>query len=239
MNSQDRKTLRNKRIIGIASLLIVALLFCFLAYFVIYKFFAMDTTAESFTAFIESYGWAGRFVALGIQFLQVFVAIIPGEFVEVGLGYAFGAIEGTILCFVGVGIASALVFALVKRWGVRFVELFVDRSKIDSLKFINNEKKLSTVVFVLFLIPGTPKDLLTYIVPLTRMKMSEFLTISILARIPSVVSSTIGGNFFGNGKYVEGIVLFIVTGALSLIGLKVYRTILDKYHEKKENKELG
>lgn len=231
---KDKQLLRKKRIIGIISFAVCVFLFCFLAYFIVYKFFANDTSVESFAAFIESYGWAGRFVALGIQFLQVFVAVIPGEFVEMGLGFVFGAVEGTILCFVGVGLASAAVFVLVKKWGVRFVELFIEREKIDSLKFINSENKLNTVVFVLFLIPGTPKDLLTYIVPLTKMKLAEFMVCSMLARIPSVISSTIGGNLFSKAQYLEGILLFAITGVLSVAGLLIYRRITEKRHEKKE-----
>ncbi|MBQ5910909.1 MAG: TVP38/TMEM64 family protein [Clostridia bacterium] len=231
------KTLKAKRILGLFSLAAVILVFGLISYFVVYKFLAFGGSAESFEAFIEGYGWSGRFVALGIQILQVFVALIPGEFVEVGLGLAFGSVEGTLICLVGVGAASALVFLLVKKWGVKLVELFVSREKINSLRFINSEKKLNTLVFVLFLIPGTPKDLLTYFVPLTKMKMSEFLCISMLARIPSVVSSTIGGDFFGSGRYLEGIILFVVTGAVSLGGMLIYRLILSKYQKRKAKKE--
>ena len=231
------KTLKAKRIIGLLSLAAVVAVFGVISYFMVYKFFASGATAQGFEAFIEGYGWWGRFVALGIQILQVFVAIIPGEFVEMGLGLSFGFIEGTIICLAGVGLASALVFTLVKIWGVKLVELFVEKEKIESLRFINSEKKLNTLVFVLFLIPGTPKDLLTYFVPLTKMKLSEFLFISMFARIPSVVSSTIGGDFFGNGKYLEGALLFVATGAISLLGILIYRKILAKYHERKEKKE--
>lgn len=230
------KTLKTKRIICIVSLAVVIAVFALVSYFVFYKFFAFSGSTESFEAFIEGYGWGGRFVALGIQFLQVFIALIPGEFVEVGLGLSFGFVEGTMLCLIGVGLASALVFVLVKKWGVKLVELFVSRDKIDSLRFINSEKKLNTLVFVLFLIPGTPKDLLTYFVPLTKMKLSEFMFISMFARIPSVVSSTIGGDFFGNGKYLEGIILFLITGGVSLLGILIYRVILAKYHKRKETK---
>ena len=231
------KTLKAKRIIGLLSLAAVIAVFGVISYFMVYKFFSSGATAQGFEAFIEGYGWWGRFIALGIQILQVFVAIIPGEFVEMGLGLSFGFIEGTIICLAGVGLASALVFTLVKIWGVKLVELFVEKEKIESLRFINSEKKLNTLVFVLFLIPGTPKDLLTYFVPLTKMKLSEFLFISMFARIPSVVSSTIGGDFFGNGKYLEGALLFVATGAISLLGILIYKKILSKYHERKEKKE--
>lgn len=210
-----------------------------IAYFAVYRFFSGNATAEDFEAFIEGYGWWGRFVALGIQFLQVFIALIPGEFVEVGLGLAFGAVEGTIICMVGVALGSLSVFLLVKKWGIRVVELFVDTEKINSLKFINSEKKLNYTVFILFLIPGTPKDLLCYIVPLTRMKTAEFMIISMIARIPSIISSTIGGNLFGEGKYSEGLILLLITGLISLAGLKIYDIIIRKYTVKKAANKKG
>ena len=93
-----------------------------------------------------------RLVALGIQMLQVVVSLIPGEVVEVGMGYAFGAIEGTLLCLVGVALASTVVFLLVKTWGLRAVELFVSREKIDSLRFIRSEKRLRRTVAKLILL---------------------------------------------------------------------------------------
>lgn len=228
MKTEEQKRLARKRVIGIVSVAVLVAVVGVITYFAIYKFMQIGKTPQEFVTFIEGYGIWGYLVALGIQFLQVFIALIPGEFVEVGMGLAFGFIEGTILCLVGVALASSLVFLLVKRFGVKLVELFVDPAKINDLRFINSEKKLNTLVFLLFLIPGTPKDLLTYIVPLTRMKLGEFLCITMIARIPSVVSSTIGGDFFGNGKYLEGIILFAVTGAVSLAGIWGYNLILKK-----------
>ena len=232
MREKRPVTLLAKRIFGIISLLIGAAVFYLIAHFAVFRFISASS-ASDFKEFIDGYGFAGRFVALGIQFLQVFIAFIPGEFVEVGLGYAFGAIEGTLLCLLGVGLASALVFLLVKKWGIRLVELFVSTEKINSLSFINNENKLKRLTFILFLIPGTPKDMLTYIVPLTRIKLSEFLFLSLIARIPSVVTSTVGGHLFEDGKYLEGIVLLAVTVAISILGLFIYNKITAKYKEKK------
>ncbi len=231
-------TLKKKRTIAILSVVVALFVALVVAYFAVYRFFAGGATARDFEEFIAEYGWWGRFVALGIQFVQVFVAIIPGEFVEVGLGLAFGAVEGTVICMVGIALGEALIFALVKKWGIKIAELFVDIERINSLRLINSEKKLNYTVFIFFLIPGTPKDLLTYIVPLTRMRMSEFLIISMIARIPSVISSTIGGNLFGEGKYLQGIILLLLTGLISLAGLKIYDIIIKKYEARKaENKK--
>lgn len=226
-------TQKRRRIIALVSLVIVVALFSWLTYFFTKQFLVFDRSPEEFKAFVESYGWKGRFVALGIQVLQVVVSLIPGEVVEVGIGYTFGAIEGTLLCMAGVAIASSLVFLLVKRLGIRLVEFFISREKINELRFINSEKKLKRLIFILFFIPGTPKDLLTYFAGLTRIKLHEFLIISLIARIPSLVTSTIGGNLIQKESYWGAVWLFLITGAVSLAGLLIYNRIVILRNRKK------
>jgi len=214
--------LHRRRVLALISLGVVVLVFGAATWFFSRWFLMFKDDPQRFKEFIDGYGWSGRLMALGIQILQVFIALIPGELVEIGIGYTFGAIEGTLLCMAGVALASTLIFLLVKKWGVRLVELFVNREKIDQLRFINSEKKLKRTVFLLFFIPGTPKDLLTYFVGLTRIRLHEFLVLSLIARIPSVVSSTIGGNMIQSQEYGKAILLFVITGVVSLIGLWIY-----------------
>jgi uncharacterized membrane protein YdjX (TVP38/TMEM64 family) len=160
--------------------------------------------------------------------LQVFVALIPGELLETGAGYAFGPVWGTVICYAGVAMASALVFLLTRRFGVKLVEVFISREKINQLSFLRTERKRNTLVFLLFLIPGTPKDLLTYFVGLTDMKLGSFLLISLIARLPSVLSSTAGGHLLGEGDYVGALWLYGITGAVSIVGLLIYNAIMRK-----------
>ncbi len=226
-NLSDKKDKR-RRIVSLLSLLVVVALFVWLTVVLYRALQKIGSRPEDFKTFIDGFGVAGWLVGFGIQCLQVFVALIPGELVEIGLGAAFGAVGGTLLCMAGVAAASAAVFLLVRKYGVRFLELFFEREKIDDLKFINSRKKLDRVIFLLFFIPGTPKDLLTYFVGLTRMSLPRFLCISLLARIPSVVSSTVGGNLLADKDYVLAIVLFAVTGGVSLLGFLVYNIIVKR-----------
>ncbi len=231
------QTQKRRRVIALCSLIIVAALFGWLTYFFTKHFLVFDKSPEEFKAFVESYGWTGRFVALGIQVLQVVVSLIPGELVEVGIGYTFGAVEGTLLCMAGIAVASSLVFVLVKRLGIRLVELFISRDKIDALRFINSEKKLKRLIFILFFIPGTPKDLLTYFVGLTRIKLHEFLILSLIARIPSLVSSTVGGNLIQQESYLGAVWVFLITGAVSLLGIFLYNRIVSFRNRKQKADE--
>lgn len=233
--AQMTTSVKRRRILALCALILVAALFAGLTVFLWKRFAVFGGDPEAFKAFVEGYGWKSRLVALGIQMLQVIVSFIPGEVVEVGIGYAFGAAEGTLLCLLGVGLASAPIFLLVKWLGIKAVELFVSREKIDSLRFINSEKRLKRLVFLLYFIPGTPKDLFTYFVGLTRIRLHEFLVISLIARIPSVVSSTIGGNLIQQKDYFAAILLFVVTGAVSLGGMVLYNRLRERHDKRKNN----
>lgn len=145
---------------------------------------------EGLRDYIQSFGAAGWIVFLVLQILQVFIALIPGKLLESVAGFVLGPVFGTLLCYAGVAIASSLVFVLTRKFGVKLVEVFISREKINQLRFLNTEKKRDLLIFLAFFIPGTPKDLLTYFVGLTEIRLGAFLVISLVARIPSVVTST-------------------------------------------------
>ena len=169
---------------------------------------------------------------VGMTVFQVIIAFVPGEPLEIGAGYAFGAFWGTLLCIIGITLGSLIVFWLVRTLGVRLLEVFFTYEKIKSLKFLQNEKRLALITFFLFFLPGTPKDLLTYFVGLTKIDFKGFLFIVAVARIPSVITSTIGGSLLGSEKYILAIIAFSVTLLISVIGWVIYNKI-----SKKNNKD--
>lgn len=216
--------------IGAIALFIIGTLAIF--WFVGRPMIAFISQPETFRLWVSSHGILSRLAFLGMVMLQVVVAIIPGEPLEIAAGYAFGLWEGTLLCLVGLAVGSALVFILVRTLGIRIVEVFFPREKIQSLQFLQNEKRLNFTVALLFFIPGTPKDIIAYVVGLTSMRLSVWLLISFFARIPSVVTSTIAGNELGNKNYWAAAIVFGATLLLSGIGLLVYRRICAKRVQK-------
>ena len=232
------RSLKTKRIVAVVSCFVFLGVMAYFTYFLWTVLKAEIDSPQAFKELIDSYGWKGYLVAFGIQILQVFVALIPGEVVEIGLGYAFGWLGGTLICLGGVAAASSVVFLLTKRAGKKMVELFVSEDKIDNLRFLNSEKKLKRTVFLLFFIPGTPKDLITYFIGLTRISLSQFLSITMVARLPSVVSSVLVGHLAVEENYVASIVIFVATAIVSLGGLLVYnRFIKDKRLAHKEKRK--
>lgn len=191
---------------------------------------------ELFRDWVDSHGVFGRLAFLGMMMFQVFVAIIPGEPLEIGAGYAFGVLEGTALCLLATTLASGVIFLIVKKYGMKFVTLFVAEEKIRSLKFLRNTRRLEFIVFLLFFIPGTPKDVLTYMVGLTPMKLRVWLLITTVARIPSVVTSTIGGDALGTQEYLFAVIVFVATAAVSGLGVLAYRGIR-RWHQRREQGE--
>ena len=221
-NSPDRR-LRHRKIVSLVSIAILIVLFTLIGIFVGRPLVKTFREPQVFRTWIADKGVWGKLAMAGIMMLQIVVALIPGEPFELGAGYAFGAVEGTVLCLLGSLAASALVFAVVRKWGTNVVELFFNTQKIRSFSFLHNAKQLDLLVFTLFLIPGTPKDLLTYVIGLTPMRMSTFLLLSTAARIPSVVSSTVTGSMMGQQRYTVAAIVYGITGVLTLICIILYR----------------
>lgn len=176
------------------------------------------------------WGWT---LFLGLQILQVVVALIPGEPVELIGGILFGTWGGLFLCLFGLLIGTLLVFYLVKLVGKPLVLAFVSLEKFEQLKILREESRLESLIFLLFLIPGTPKDTLTYLVPLTKIHPARFFLLSTIARIPSVVSSTWAGATLSQGQWGLTITIFIGTAAIGLLGIFINNKLMERLQKRK------
>jgi len=180
---------------------------------------------ERFQAWVDAQGVRAPLLFVGMVVLQIVVAIIPGEPLEIAAGCAFGALEGTLLCLIGALVGRVAVFLLVRRFGTRAIEVFFPLDKLQSRRFLQNERRLTFWVFFLFFLPGTPKDLLCYIVGITKLPLRSWLVISAVAPIPSIITSTIGGDALGMGNYAFAALVFGITIVISSLGLLAYRAI--------------
>jgi len=190
---------------------------------------------EAFKSFIGRFGVFGVPVMLLIQIAQVIVALIPGEVVEFMAGCMYGWLGGLLLCLAGIAVGQTLIFKMVKKFGREFVEAASDSKAMDKLKFLKDEKKLKATIFLLFFIPGTPKDLITYAVPFTSVKLKDFILLTLVARIPSVVSSTYAGSAFVENDYRTLLLAYGIILIASAIGLGIYK-LYEKNEERKTNK---
>lgn len=191
---------------------------------------------EGFRSWVEAKGWSSRLVFLGMVIFQVILAFIPGEPFEIAAGYAFGAVEGTILSIAGAAVGSIITFSLVRRFGMRLVRVFFSEEKINSIKFLKTSNARNILFLVIYMIPGTPKDLLGYFAGLTDIPFPVFCLVCTLGRIPSVVTSTVGGDALGTKSYRAAILVFAFTFAISALGLMIYNAICKKHEGARHDK---
>lgn len=185
--------------------------------------------------FITSYKAFGVVIFLFIQALQVVVAIIPP--IQIIGGMVFGGIFGGILSCLGVYIGTAMVFGLVRLCGRPLVEAIVDKKHIRKFKFFEDEERLEHILFILFLIPGTPKDSLAYLAPLTKIDFRKFMLTVMPARIPAIVISTfLGSSIRGGHPVIAAILLGFFVGA-AIVGLIFKDKVVDFLKARKERRK--
>ncbi|MEA4870409.1 MAG: TVP38/TMEM64 family protein [Christensenella sp.] len=223
VKSGGAKPSREKKIATIASVVVFLIVLVLLTVFVGGPIVKTLGNPASFRAWVDARGFWGRVLFVGVMLLQVVIAFIPAEPLELAAGYAFGALWGTLLVWIGLVLGTTIVFLFVRKIGIKAVEVFFTREQIDSVKYINNERALNATAFILFLIPGTPKDLLTYLAGLTKIRLVPWIVLTSIARIPSIVTSTISGNALELGQYGLAIAVFAATGLVSGIGFLLYR----------------
>lgn len=220
---------RKKKVLTLCLVILVLLTFAAVTVWVGHPLLnQFRNSPETFRDYVNEHWFTGSLIMTGIIMLQVIVAFIPGEPFELGAGFVFGWLSGSVICLIGTALASATVFLMVRKYGVKLVEVFFSREKIKGYAFLNNNKKLNFLIFIMFLIPGTPKDLLTYLAGLTQIKISSFLLLTTLARIPSVISSTVSGSLTQEGSYTTAIIVYGITLLITALCALYYRNISKK-----------
>lgn len=198
------------KILGIIIVLILAIVFR--KYLIEYSHYFRNP--KELRELILSFGNYSFLAYIIIQIAQIIVFFIPGELVQIAGGYIFGSIGGYLLSFVGILIGSAFSFILARMLGKRFVEKIVFSEekwlfrKIDEMR--KHPEKLKKLVFIMYLIPGIPKDILGYICGVTDISLRDFLVISMIGRTPALFISC----FFGNHILGDNIVMLAIIGIL-------------------------
>ena len=231
-----RKTLIKKRIAVIVGLL--ALTAGLAAFCILYgpELLAFVADAPRFRAWVDETGPLSRVVFVLANMAQIVFAFLPGEPLELGAGYAFGFWEGTLWCLVASALGTAAVMLLVRTFGMRIVGLFFSPEKITSMKWLQDSRRFELLLFLCFLIPGTPKDLLTYLGPFLPIPAWQFLIISTLARIPSVLTSTFAASRLAEGSWQVSVAVFAVTGLVALLCLAFEEHILTWFRRRHAEK---
>jgi len=188
------------------------------------QFSDIDDVKELFA----QYKTAGIFVYIGLQMLQIIISLIPGQALQFAAGLLYGFWAGLLISLVGAVAGTMVTYYLAKLLGQEALHvLFGKRNIEENLKKINS-KKGYILVFLIYLIPGVPKDLCSYAAGLSNMKLSAFLILSTAGRTPGMMGSLLIGREVGEGDYTSVVIIGVVAVVLFVLGI-IYHSKLTNY----------
>ena len=211
---------------SILKIMIPVVLIAVLCAIVYRPFVTLLSDPTTFRQWLNHYGIFSYMVFTLINMAQIIWVFLPGEIVEVLAGYCFGCVNGMLICMIASAIASSLIFLAIRHFHIDLLSLFFKADEMDRFKFLDDSRHLSIILFVIFLIPGTPKDILTYIMPLTKIGFLSFLSITTIARIPSIITSTMVGDALFSNDWMTSLIVYGLTAILSGAGLYLYNRFI-------------
>jgi uncharacterized membrane protein YdjX (TVP38/TMEM64 family) len=219
----DQTALRKKRLLGLIVLAIVLALLVLLTVLVGIPLLQAVRNGYSFRVWMRGRGFLKYPLMVGIVALQVVIAFIPGEPIEFAAGYIFGAFLGSVLCIIGFTLGSLFVVMAVRKYGMKLLGLIFSDRDIENLRLFRNPRTRDFTIFMLFLIPGTPKDVLTYLAGIIPLHLGKFLLISGVARLPSLLTSTLAGSWAGQDRMMLTLIIYGATIAITVPVVLIYR----------------
>lgn len=209
----------NKKVL-LKSILIIAVVAITAAIIMINKdMMSVLSNPEQIKSYIENKGAYEMLIFIAFQIIQIVIAIIPGEPIQLAGGYIFGTFYGFILSTIGIMAGSVSAFFIARKLGYPIVSLLVKKEKLLEYKKKIESKKGNAILFILCLIPGVPKDALVYAVGLTPFKFKRFFLIYFIARIPAMLLASYMGAQFGQLNAEQ---IIISGGAILAAALVAY-----------------
>ena len=220
MISFDKKTIAGLAIFGLVVAVIIYILFPL----GLVKFF-MDQ--RYLLQFIREHRMYAIFIFIGLQLLQVVAAPVPGEVTGFVGGIFFGPFWGVVFSTIGLTLGSWLAFGLARIAGRPLVEKVVSAETIKRYDYVMKHKGLF-LAFLMFLIPGFPKDYLCYLLGLGHMGQRDFLIVSTSGRLLGTVLLTVEGSFFHQRRYAEFFTVMSISIAIVLV-VMIYRETIERW----------
>lgn len=182
---------------------------------------------------VMSYGKYSVVAFIIIQVVQVVVFFIPGEIIQIAGGYIYGAFLGSIVSIIGIIIGNIIAYGVSRCFGRPFVNRIISNKNLRFFQKILDLGSINLVVFILYLIPGIPKDILAYICGISKIKFKNFIACSLLGRLPAVVLSAYFGAKIYSGNKIIIISIILVAVLLFIVGILKGEKILIKFFKNK------
>jgi len=214
--------MKNKKLIKNIIVLVLVLIIAGIVVYVGNALLRFAGDPARFRDWVAEKGPVGVLTIMGLAAVQA-IAVLPAGPVQVAAGYAYGALWGTVFFIIGCTAGSMTAFFLVRRFGRSFVLLFFDEEKVSHIERIINRPKWKRVFILLFIIPGAPKDIVSYCAGMTDFKWWVWLLVCSFGRLPGTLLSTLGGSAILQSNYAVAAALFAVVAVTSVIGFVVYK----------------
>lgn len=238
---KHRKDKIHKRIKVISTILKFALLLLIIIGLPLYIYFfepqLIDSMSsmENVNALFEHYHAESILVYIGAQILQIIICVIPGQWLQFAAGYMYGFWLGFLYSIIGAAIGSVVTYYLAKLLGRDAMHLIFGEARINEFIHKLNSKKAIVIVFLIFLIPGVPKDLCNYAAGISEMKLKPFLIVSLVGRSPGMMGSLLVGRQIEAGNYTGAIVVAAVAVVLCVVGIIMRKRLtgwMDKAYDR-------
>jgi len=181
---------------------------------------------EAIRGWIEGQGARGPLAYIFLQIVQVVIFVIPGEVVQIAGGYAFGFWLGSLYTLIGIALGSLVNFYAGRLLGRPFVESLFARDRIEKIEGATGSGKAAAGFFLLFVIPGIPKDVLCYVAGVSKLRLMAFLAASMAGRLPGILGSSYMGSAAYSGAYRGALIVLGIAVVLFVLGLAFRERIL-------------
>ena len=176
---------------------------------------------------LSQYKMMSIFIYIGAQIVQIIICIIPGNALQFASGWLYGFWIGLLLSVIGAALGSAIVYYLARFLGHDAIHLLFGQRKVTEYIDKMNSPKGLIITFIIFLIPGTPKDLCSYVAGLSDIKLKPYLIVSLIARTPGMMGSLLIGQQVGEGSYIGAGIIAAVAVILFVLGIIFRKQVID------------
>lgn len=186
---------------------------------------------------IEKTGIWGFLTLFGLEVSKMFLIVIPGEPIELLAGICYGGLGGFLFILISVILVTTSIVLLVKKFGAKFVYSLFGEEKVKKLeknRLFKNKKAIEWILIILFLIPGTPKDLLVYVSALLPITPLKTIIICVITRIPSIISSTFVGANLAMGDWKMSLKIYVLT----FLSVGIFIWIINKFDRTKTTEKI-
>ncbi len=209
-----------KKIIAILKLILLVVIIAGIPAFLYLRYgsgiFSKDT-AYNVVEYLQQNRRNAVLLIIGIQVIQVVVCVLPGQPIQFAASYMFGVGRGYLLSVIGAVIGTTISFYLAKLLGSEAMHLFFGEERIKDYQRRLNSGKGLLLAFLIYLIPGVPKDLVSYAAGISEMRFRPFLLVATIGRSPAMLGSLLVGHFFEKQNYTAIIILTVAIVLIMLV----------------------